>query len=61
MNGEEKDLEKMKTAAEELKTMPGKDHISLVAKAVPHGVQYRLEIEKGLLRTAVKLGSEGKT
>jgi hypothetical protein len=60
VNGEKKDRAKMKEVAEELKKSPDKDSITWVAKSIPQGVQYRLEIQQGLLRTAGKMIGEGK-
>ena len=50
--GQPKDRPGAAAAAAELKKTPGKDHITLVARPVPNGVQYHLEVEQGIVRAA---------
>jgi hypothetical protein len=48
--GEEKDRPAAQIMATELKKAEGMDHVRLVAKSVPQGIQYRLELEPGVVR-----------
>ncbi len=48
--GEAKDRPKAALIAEELAKTSGGDRVHLVAAAIPDGVRYRLEVEKGLVR-----------
>jgi hypothetical protein len=44
------DRPKAKLMADELKKQPGQDHVTLVARPISNGVQYRLEVESGIIR-----------
>ena len=47
-------------ANKELKKTPNQDHVTLVARPIPNGVQYHLEIEQGIVRMAGHLASKQK-
>ena len=47
--GEPKDQPKAALVAGELKKTPGKNHVSLVARPIPNGVQFHLEVEPGII------------
>ena len=39
--------------SETLKSVGGKDHLTITAKPIPQGIRYRLEIEEGLLKATL--------
>ena len=45
--------------AELLSKSPGKDHVTVVAKAIPNGVNSRLTLEEGILKTIMAFAAPG--
>jgi hypothetical protein len=58
--GEGKDRARAATMASYLVESEDRDHIRLVADAIPQGVRYRLEIEPGVVRLLGKLSQMGQ-
>lgn len=59
--GEEKDRPQAAAVARVLADQQGNDKISLTASAIPDGVQWRVEIDSGVLRLIGKMAQEAQT
>ena len=55
--GKPQDQPKAALVASELKKTPGQDHVRLVVRQIPQGIQYRLVVEPGIIRLIARLAA----